>query len=76
MAGKSTRPVLVDPNQLELAILNLALNARDAMPDGGAVALSFDQIEIARSHDLGLDPGRLSSRCGSETLGAAWMKRR
>ncbi len=32
--------ISVDPNQLELAILNLALNARDAMPDGGRLQIS------------------------------------
>jgi signal transduction histidine kinase/ActR/RegA family two-component response regulator len=33
-------PVLVDANQLELALLNVALNARDAMADGGSVKIS------------------------------------
>jgi signal transduction histidine kinase len=33
-------PIRVDPNQLELAVLNLALNARDAMPQGGRLVIA------------------------------------
>ncbi|MDQ0394448.1 hybrid sensor histidine kinase/response regulator [Labrys monachus] len=50
-------PVLSDLSQLETAILNLALNARDAMPKGGTITISAHQESIGVDHPTGLHPG-------------------
>ncbi len=60
-------PVEVDPAQLEVALLNIALNARDAMPGGGAIRIALrnapghggrdDRVELAVSdHGVGMAP--------------------
>jgi signal transduction histidine kinase/CheY-like chemotaxis protein len=53
----SLMPVLCDPNLLESAILNLAINARDAMPDGGQLTIRTGAVPpgegpLRRPHSL------------------------
>jgi CheY-like chemotaxis protein len=48
-------PARIDANQLELAILNLAINARDAMPDGGTIEIKVSEHQAKK--DPALQPG-------------------
>jgi len=53
-------PVLADPVQLESALLNVAINARDAMPDGGRLALRVTTTDRLPD-EPGRDPGAEAS---------------
>ena len=58
-------PVLADPTQVEVAVLNLAINARDAMPNGGVLTFTTRKIEVDNDPDL--DPGDYIELCISDT---------
>jgi PAS domain S-box-containing protein len=55
--GSDLPPALADPNQLELAILNLCVNARDAMPEGGVLTVTAEAVSIGPGEEPRLSPG-------------------
>ncbi|WP_439858171.1 PAS domain-containing protein [Pseudomonas syringae] len=62
-------PTLVDASQLENALLNLCINARDAMPDGGRITIEaanrWIDGDVARAHDM--PEGHYLSLCVTDT---------
>nr|WP_232925836.1 PAS domain-containing protein [Pseudomonas syringae] len=62
-------PTLVDASQLENALLNLCINARDAMPDGGRIMVEASNMwmegDVAKAHDM--PDGQYLSLCVTDT---------
>ena len=57
-AADELPPAKADPNQLEMALLNLAVNARDAMPDGGTLRISASADTIRPGDNPAVRSGR------------------
>ena len=69
VSGTGLWPILVDPNQLENALLNLAINARDAMPDGGLLTIETGNklLDHRDAQQRDLSPGQFVRVCVSDT---------
>lgn len=68
--GEDTGNVKADPGQLEQVIVNLAVNARDAMPDGGKLTIETALVEMHESHEqefAAMPPGRYALLAVSDT---------
>ncbi len=68
--GSGLWRVEADSNQLENALLNLAVNSRDAMPDGGKLTIETANTHLDRSyaqHNSGVAPGQYVVICISDT---------
>jgi signal transduction histidine kinase/CheY-like chemotaxis protein len=78
VAPETMPAVNIDPNQLEMALLNLAVNARDAMPTGGVLKIALDHQQVSSASYLELDPGfyvRLSVQDTGQGMDTATLAR-
>ena len=62
-------PTMVDANQLENALLNLCINSRDAMPNGGKITIETANkwIDDRTARERNLEPGQYITICVSDT---------
>ncbi|MFU8815832.1 MAG: sensor histidine kinase, partial [Pseudomonadales bacterium] len=68
-AGSGCR-IVADAGEIQQVLMNLAINARDAMPDGGRLEMISSRVEVApeaAAGDAGLPPGRYALLAVSDT---------
>jgi PAS domain S-box-containing protein len=65
--AEGVQPARVDPGQLELALLNLAVNARDAMPDGGSLSIEVGPVTVGEGQESPLRHGHYVSIAVTDT---------
>jgi two-component system cell cycle sensor histidine kinase/response regulator CckA len=69
LPGAGLGHIQADPDQIELILINLATNSRDAMPDGGKLVIESANVELesANGKNLGLNPGSYVMLAVSDT---------
>jgi signal transduction histidine kinase len=71
-------PIFADATNVDQVIMNLALNARDAMIDGGHLTISLSSVEIDRNRPVtrpGAKPGSYVCLSMKDTGEGAWTRR-
>ncbi len=71
-AGAGLWPVRVNRSQLDLALLNLALNARDAMPSGGALRIQVDNLVNGRKPGVAIEVSDTGAGMNADVLERAF----
>jgi len=62
-------PVMVDVGQMEQVLMNLATNARDAMPDGGNLLIQTDTVHVDSDYSKAHFSQDAETLCGPESSG-------